>query len=87
MMTDQEKTQRIQDCESFEELFAAFDEIGEIQGSRKPYSPERLKEKVVQIRLLMEGLTFDRIPFNLITRTHGIRAKTMELFWYEINEI
>lgn len=88
-MTDAEKTQLIQDCEGFNELGAAFQVIGDVKGSSKSYTAERLTEKVSQLKFLIEhsGVSFDKIPFNNITRSHGIRAKVIELFYYEINGI
>jgi len=83
------KTQMVQDCQSLHELETVFDKICPIPGSRKSYESERLKEKIAQLRYFvnLDSVPFDKVPWNLITRTHGIRAKCMELFFYEKNEI
>lgn len=89
MMTDDEKTLLVQDCENFEELYLAFDGIKEVEGSQKRYTASRLKEKTEFIRNLVKqtgSKSFD-VPFNNITRTHGIRAKVMELCYYEFHGI
>lgn len=70
-------------CEDFEELKEVFDAICPIKGSRKEYDSESLKNKIEQLRIFVNTLPFDNVPWNLITRTHGIRAKCMELFYYE----
>lgn len=77
---------KIQDCETFEQLEAVLDEIGIVPGSRKEYTANRLKEKIRQLRLLVNTLPYDLVHWNLVTRTYGIRAKCMELFWYEKRE-
>jgi hypothetical protein len=82
-LLDYLKTQMIQDCESFEELIEVLDNVCPMQGSRKEYSAERLKEKIEQLRSFLSRVPFDQVPWNLITRTHGLRAKCMELFYYE----
>lgn len=87
-MSDAEKTHTIQQADNADELFEAFDKIVEAQGSHKMYSAERLKEKYLMLRaLVMSTKEMSKVPFNLITRTHGIRAKTMELLYYEVHGI
>lgn len=77
-------TQLVQDCQSLTELEKIFDMICPIVGSHKEYTSEKLKYKIEQLRLFVNsGNDFDKVPWNLITRTHGIRAKCMELFMYE----
>lgn len=87
-MTEAEKCERIAKCENFDELEKAFEEIGEITGSKKTYSPEKMKHKVFQLRIWLGAQGFHkRLPFNIFTRKYGIRAKAMELSWYLTNEI
>lgn len=82
------RTQQVQDCQTIPELENLFDEFNTVQGSMKEYSSETLKFKIEQLRFLLNSdTTFDKIPWNVITRTHGIRAKCMELFYYEKNGI
>lgn len=80
------RTQKIQDCQSISELEKLFDEFGTIRGSHKEYDSEKLKLKLEQLKFLMSSMEFDKVPWNIITRTHGIRAKCMELFYYEKHE-
>lgn len=78
-MSEEEKAYKVCNVESFGDLKKVMDEIGEVMGSRKPYSPERLKEKIKQIRAC--GM------LTLMTRTYGLRAKVAELMYYEKNNI
>jgi len=82
-MTEPEKTQTIQDCQSSSEMVDAFKTIGPVEGSHKQYSPERLAEKLQQLKDIYANNPFDLVPWNNITRTHGIRAKAMEILYYE----
>ena len=77
------RTQRVQDCQTIGELESLFDEFVIVKGSHKEYDAEKLKFKIEQLRFLVAGLPFDEVAWNNITRTHGIRAKCMELFFYE----
>jgi hypothetical protein len=81
------RTQKIQDCQTIQELEKLFDEFGSIKGSHKEYDSEKLKLKIEQLRFLLASLPFEQVPWNIITRQHGIRAKCMELFYYEKHEI
>ena len=77
-------TQLVQNCQNIKELENVFDKICPIVGSHKEYTAEKMKLKIEQLRLFVNsGNDFDKIPWNIITRTHGIRAKCMELFMYE----
>lgn len=81
------RTQEVQDCQTIDELEKLFDKFGIVKGTTKEYDAEKLKYKVEQIKFMINsGLDFDKISWNVITRTHGIRAKCMELFYYEKNE-
>jgi hypothetical protein len=86
-MSESEKTQMIQDAQNAEELFAAFEKIGSVVGSRKSYTREVLEQKYITLRQLCKTIDFGNVPFNNLTRTHGIRAKAMELLFYEKHEI
>jgi hypothetical protein len=77
------RTQRVQDCQNVDELMKLFDEFGTVVGSHKEYEAGKLKYKIAQLRLMVNTLPFDNVMWNVITRTHGIRAKCMELFYYE----
>jgi len=78
------RTQKVQDCQTISDLEKLFDEFKTIQGASKEYSSETLKFKLEQLRFLLNSeLKFDDVPWNVITRSHGIRAKCMELFYYE----
>ena len=81
------RTQQVQNCQSLKELEKLFDEFVVVIGSHKEYNSEKLKLKIEQLRLFVSTVSFDMIPWNIITRTHGIRAKCMELFFYEKHEI
>lgn len=82
------RTQKVQDCQTIQELENLFDEFKTVKGTQKEYSSETLKFKIEQLRFLINSeITFDKVPWNVITRTHGIRAKCMELFFYEKNGI
>lgn len=78
------RTQKVQDCQTINDLEKLFDELKTVQGDSKEYSAEILKFKLEQLRFLLNSeLKFDDVPWNVITRSHGIRAKCMELFYYE----
>ena len=71
-----ERTQKVVDCNYWDELDAVLDWLGEVEGSRGIMrSPEETKQAIVQIK---EGANI-----NLVTRTHGIRAKVAELLHYK----
>lgn len=73
----EDKYKAIADAQSFEELLAAMDQLGGIEGSKaaggKFHSAEDLKERINLARggsrLFLEG----------ITRTGGLRDKVTEL--------
>lgn len=81
------RTQSVQDCETIEELETLFDKFVTVTGSHKEYSAEKLKFKIAQLRAMIKTTPFDDVLWNVITRMHGIRAKCMELFYYEKHEI
>ena len=81
------RTQSVQDCQTIEELETLFDKFGTIKGSHKEYSSEKLKFKIGQLRAMLKSTPFDDVLRSVITRMHGIRAKCMELFYYEKHEI
>lgn len=81
------RTLRIQECQNIKELEILFDEFKTVEGSHKTYNSSDLKAKIEQLRMMLQTLPFDEIPWNIITRTYGIRAKCMELFYYEKHEI
>lgn len=81
------RTQRVQDCQTILELESLLEEFGSVEGSHKSYTAEKLQFKISQLRSMMEIGSLDIVPWNLMTRTHGLRAKCMELFLYEKNEI
>jgi hypothetical protein len=83
----QNRTQRVQDCQTIEELEKLFDEFKVITGSHKDYDAEKLKFKIEQMRFMLNSVEFDKVLWNVITRQHGIRAKCMELFYYEKHNI
>jgi hypothetical protein len=83
-MDSKEKTQMVQDCQTIEELKSVFDQICPVQGSKKSYDAEKLKSKVssLEFYVVKQKFQMDAVQWNLLTRTHGIRAKTMELLYY-----
>lgn len=89
IIPDTIKTQMVQDAQSIESLCMVFDEICPVMGSQKEYTAEKLKQKIEQLKALIKvsNGNLNNIPWNLMTRTHGIRAKCMELFWYRKYEI
>lgn len=83
MQHESERTQMVQDCETLQQLYKVFDELVLIQGSRKEFTADMLKGKIEYLKKCKkENHSHNQIPWNLLTRTHGIRAKVMELFWY-----
>lgn len=83
------KTQMVQDCQSIKELIDLLIVIEPVQGSKKEYSAEKLKEKILTLDSYVDpndlgsGVSFNIIPWRTVTRTHGLRAKCMELLWYK----
>jgi hypothetical protein len=77
------RTKTVQDCQTLDELRDVFNMFGIVIGSHKEYNAEKLNYKLDQLQILVKTMEFDRIPWTIITRTYGIRAKCMELFWYE----
>lgn len=81
------RTQLVQDCQSIDELKSVLDTLGEVEGSHSTYTATQIKDKIDLIQQhLSNGSTFTSIPWNWLTRSHGIRAKCMELFWYKLFE-
>src|SRR3990172_2008515 len=81
--TENEKTQMVQDCQTVAELKDVIKKIAPVQGSQKLYEAEKLLEKIEQVKLLRE---VDYSALTIMTRTHGLRAKLMELMFYEERE-
>jgi len=75
-MTNEEKTQKIIDCQSFNELDKVLDEIGDVEGSRGiMYSPNQTRERIKMVR--------SGAFINMVTRGNGLRAKVAELMCFE----
>jgi hypothetical protein len=83
-MIDLEKTQMVQDCQTSDELRETFLKIEPVKGSRKDYGAIKLIDYLDSLILQRTGLKYnmEEINWNLLTRTHGIRAKAMELIYY-----
>ena len=73
----------VQDCQTVAELKDVIKKIAPVQGSQKLYEAEKLLEKIEQVKLLRE---VDYSALTIMTRTHGLRAKLMELMFYEERE-
>ena len=70
-----EKTQKIINCQSFDELLRVLNEIGDIEGSRGYfYTP---KENIERVNMVINGA-----PINTVTRGNGLRSKVAELLHY-----
>lgn len=78
------RTQLVQDCKTIDELKSVLDTLVEVEGSHSTYTATQIKDKIDLIQHLSNGGEFTLIPWNWLTRTHGIRAKCMELFWYKL---
>lgn len=87
-MKNQElRTQLVQDCKTINELKSVLDTLIEVEGSHSTYTADYMKDKIDLIQQhLSNGSMFTSISWNWLTRTHGIRAKCMELFWYKLFE-
>lgn len=87
-MKNQElRTQLVQDCQTIYELKSVLDTLVEVEGSHSIYTATQIKDKIDLIQQhLSNGSMFTSIPWNWLSRTHGIRAKCMELFWYKLFE-
>jgi hypothetical protein len=70
----EDKYKAIAEAKNFDQLLAAIDQLGSIEGSSKTYSAEMLKERINKVR---DGLG---IYIEGITRTGGLRDKVIELF-------
>ena len=78
------RTQLVQDCKSITELKGVMDMLEEVEGSHSVYTAETLKERIDIIETdLSNGTPYTSIRWNYLTRTHSIRGKCMELFYYE----
>lgn len=78
------RTQLVQDCRSIQELKSVIDTLEEIEGSHSIYASEYIKSRIDLIGTnLSNGIPYVNICWNWLTRTHGIRGKAMELFYYE----
>lgn len=81
------RTQLVQDCQTIDELKSVLDTLKEVEGSHSIYTATQIKDKIDLIQQhLSNGSMFTSIPWNWLTRSHGIRAKCMELFWYKLFE-
>ncbi len=67
-----EREDLIKSANSFEDLYQVLRQIGDIRGTAKTYTAERLVEKIEMVR---KG---EATPLD-ITRTYGIRDKVQEL--------
>lgn len=81
-----ESKKLIAGAKSFEELYCILDQIGEVPGSQKVYSAARLKEKIEEVKKILEQIPQDERKeyfhgslLDGITRTHGLRDKVREL--------
>jgi hypothetical protein len=78
------RTQMVQDCQSIAELKEIINMLGEVEGPHSIYTAETLKERIDMLGVnLSNGTPYTSIEWNWLTRTHGIRGKCMELFYYE----
>lgn len=77
-LKEADKTQMVMDCQNIAELKDVIRKISPVQGTQKLHTADKLIEKIEQIKLLGE--------FYIMTRTHGLRAKLMELSLYEKRE-
>lgn len=79
----EDKYKAIADAQSFEELLAALDQMGGIEGSKaaggKFHSAEDLKERIN----LARG---SRFHLEGVTRTGGLRNKVIELLSKELEK-
>ncbi|VVB76978.1 Uncharacterised protein [uncultured archaeon] len=66
-------------AKTFDALYETIEKIGPVKGSRETFAPERLKR-------LIEEYREDGRSSIAITRTHGIRAKAIELLREEAIE-
>lgn len=79
-MTDLEKFQAVNVCETTEALKKAIisfaDSNGEIQGRRKTFNADRMANKV-------DGVVNKQLSPNNLTREFGIRQQALYLSYYE----
>lgn len=77
--TPEEKASLIENAQTFEELFMAISEIGEIQGSRQFYNPKEIIDLINDVRLGREKLT-------IITNAHSLRGKVAQLLGEQLRQ-
>lgn len=66
------KSTGIEDAESFDALYEAIRTIGEIQGTKKNYTPEQLVKVIERVR-------HGHRPLEFVTRSYGIRDSVERL--------
>lgn len=73
--SNEEPLPEIRDAQTFEELYAALDHIGELRGGDGAiYSVEELKQRIAAARRTKVAILLD-----MVTRTGGLRDKAREL--------
>ncbi len=84
-----ENTKMVAEVENLDDLLRALDQIGEIQGGQKTYTPAEIK---AQIRTLAQEWTAltqaeQKSKLNHITKKYGLRQKVYELLESENNAL
>lgn len=78
-MTDLEKYEKVNKCETYEEFYEALkalsDENGEIQGRRQKFNVERM---IQNAKYYFADASYP----NVITREFGLRQQAMYLKYY-----
>ncbi|MFH0873910.1 MAG: hypothetical protein V1846_03710 [Candidatus Komeilibacteria bacterium] len=67
-----EKNINIENARSFDDLYAEIKTLGEIGGTSKDYSPERMIKIIERVR-------HGHRPIEFVTRSYGIRAAVARL--------
>lgn len=78
MLTDLEKFQKVNSCETIKELeetILSFAFNGLIQGRTRSFDAKRMAENVA-------GVVNEQLPANLLTREFGIRQQALYLAYY-----
>lgn len=90
-MEELEKFQKVNECETFSELIEVVEQIGAVEGSWKTFSSEQIVKAIKKVQST-EKIDFTSFYgksdsygfqlFNYVTRTYGLRAKTIYLKMY-----
>ncbi len=90
-MEELQKFQAVAQCETFEELINVVEQLESVQGSQSEFASDKIIEAIKRVQnassidytsFYGKSDSFGYSLFNYVTRTYGLRAKTIYLKLY-----